>query len=44
MTNVLIVDDHSIFRSGLRADLDDSVTVLGEAATVDEAEIGRAHV
>ena len=37
MTNVLIVDDHSIFRSGLRADLDDSVTVLGEAATVDEA-------
>ena len=37
MTNVLIVDDHSIFRSGLRADLDDTVTVLGEAATVDEA-------
>jgi len=37
MTNVLIVDDHSIFRSGLRADLDDSVTVLGEAATVEEA-------
>ena len=37
MTNVLIVDDHSIFRSGLRADLDDTVVVLGEAATVDEA-------
>jgi len=37
MTSVLIVDDHSIFRSGLRADLDDSLTVLGEAATVDEA-------
>ena len=37
MTSVLIVDDHSIFRSGLRADLDESVTVLGEAATVDEA-------
>jgi len=37
MTTVVIVDDHSIFRSGLRADLDDSVTVLGEAATVDEA-------
>ena len=37
MTNVLIVDDHSIFRSGLRADLDDTVTVLGEAASVDEA-------
>jgi DNA-binding NarL/FixJ family response regulator len=37
VTNVLIVDDHSIFRSGLRADLDDTVAVLGEAATVDEA-------
>ncbi|MBX3094536.1 MAG: response regulator transcription factor [Cryobacterium sp.] len=36
-TTVLIVDDHSIFRSGLRADLDDSVTVLGEAADVDAA-------
>jgi DNA-binding NarL/FixJ family response regulator len=37
MTNVLIVDDHSIFRSGLRSDLDPSLTVLGEAATVDDA-------
>jgi len=34
---VIIVDDHSIFRSGLRADLDASVEVLGEAATVDDA-------
>lgn len=37
MTSVLIVDDHSIFRSGLRADLDASLEVLGEAANVDEA-------
>jgi DNA-binding NarL/FixJ family response regulator len=37
MTSVLIVDDHSIFRSGLRADLDGALVVLGEAATVDEA-------
>ncbi|MGV8882608.1 MAG: LuxR C-terminal-related transcriptional regulator [Rhodoglobus sp.] len=37
MTTVVIVDDHSIFRSGLRADLDTSLQVLGEAATVDEA-------
>ena len=37
MTTVVIVDDHSIFRSGLRSDLDASVQVLGEAATVDEA-------
>lgn len=37
MTTVLIVDDHSIFRSGLRADLDETVDVLGEAADVDDA-------
>jgi DNA-binding NarL/FixJ family response regulator len=34
---VAIVDDHSIFRSGLRAELDASLEVVGEAATVDEA-------
>jgi DNA-binding NarL/FixJ family response regulator len=37
MTSVLIVDDHSIFRSGLRASLDGSIEVLGEAADVDSA-------
>lgn len=34
---VVIVDDHSIFRSGLRTELDAGIRVLGEAATVDEA-------
>ncbi|MCU1442918.1 MAG: DNA-binding response regulator [Cryobacterium sp.] len=34
---VVIVDDHSIFRSGLRTDLDAGIRVIGEAATVDEA-------
>lgn len=34
---VVIVDDHSIFRSGLRADLASGIRVLGEAATVDDA-------
>ena len=34
---VAIVDDHSIFRSGLRAELDADIRVLGEATTVDEA-------
>jgi DNA-binding NarL/FixJ family response regulator len=34
---VVIVDDHSIFRSGLRAELDSGIRVLGEAATVEEA-------
>src|SRR5690606_25892019 len=37
MTSVVIVDDHSIFRSGLRASLDPSIEVLGEAADVDSA-------
>lgn len=37
MTSVIIVDDHSIFRSGLRADLDADIEVLGEAADVDSA-------
>jgi DNA-binding NarL/FixJ family response regulator len=33
----VIVDDHSIFRSGLRAELGTEIEVLGEAATVEEA-------
>jgi DNA-binding NarL/FixJ family response regulator len=37
MTSVVIVDDHSIFRSGLRAELDPALEVVGEAASVDEA-------
>lgn len=34
---VVIVDDHQIFRSGLRAELGPELDVLGEAASVDEA-------
>lgn len=34
---VVIVDDHSIFRSGLRADLDATVDVVGEAEDVPSA-------
>ncbi len=37
MTRVLIVDDHSIFRSGLKADLGPEIEVVGEAADVDDA-------
>jgi DNA-binding NarL/FixJ family response regulator len=41
MTNstpsVVIVDDHRIFRSGVRAELGEMVEVLGEAETVEEA-------
>lgn len=35
--SVVIVDDHSIFRSGLRADLSAGIAVVGEAADVESA-------
>ncbi|WP_120004290.1 LuxR C-terminal-related transcriptional regulator [Nesterenkonia muleiensis] len=34
---IVIVDDHGIFRAGLKSELGDAVDVVGEAATVDEA-------
>jgi DNA-binding NarL/FixJ family response regulator len=34
---VVVIDDHSIFRSGLRADLDAAIVVVGEAADVPSA-------
>lgn len=34
---VVIVDDHGLFRSGVRTELGDLVEVVGEAATVDQA-------
>jgi DNA-binding NarL/FixJ family response regulator len=37
MTSVVIVDDHAMFRTGVRAEIEDAVDVLGEAADVDEA-------
>ena len=36
-TRVVIVDDHAMFRRGVRAELGDAVQVLAEAADVDEA-------
>ena len=36
-TRVLIVDDHAMFRAGVRAELGASVDVVAEAADVDEA-------
>ncbi|HEX6586401.1 MAG TPA: response regulator transcription factor [Solirubrobacterales bacterium] len=35
--SVVIVDDHAIFRAGVRAELADRVDVLGEAGSVEEA-------
>ena len=37
LTRVLIVDDHAMFRAGVRAELGTAVDVIGEAADVDEA-------
>lgn len=45
-TTVLLVDDHPVVRSGLRAVLDsaDGVSVVGEAATGEEAIALAAHL
>jgi DNA-binding NarL/FixJ family response regulator len=37
MTSVAIVDDHHLFRAGVRAELDGLVEILGDAATVEDA-------
>src|SRR5436190_12600760 len=34
---VVIVDDHQLFRAGVRAELEGKVEVVGDAETVDEA-------
>jgi DNA-binding NarL/FixJ family response regulator len=35
--SVVIVDDHHLFRAGVRAELESLVDIAGDAATVDEA-------
>jgi DNA-binding NarL/FixJ family response regulator len=37
MTRVVIVDDHALFRTGVKAGLGDAVDVVGEAGSVAEA-------
>jgi DNA-binding NarL/FixJ family response regulator len=37
MTRVAIVDDHGLFRAGVRAELEGHVELVGDAATVQEA-------
>lgn len=34
---VLLVDDHALFRSGVRAELGDAVEIVGDVGTVDDA-------
>ncbi|PPK69629.1 response regulator transcription factor [Actinokineospora auranticolor] len=44
---VYLVDDHSMFRAGVRAELDtltDAIEVVGEAGTVGEAVAGIGHL
>jgi DNA-binding NarL/FixJ family response regulator len=36
-TRVFLVDDHALIRSGIRAELSDAVTIVGEADEVDAA-------
>jgi len=40
---VLIVDDHQLFRSGVRAELEPLLEIAAEAGTVDEAEAAIAE-
>ncbi|WP_434438401.1 response regulator [Lentzea sp. E54] len=43
---VFLVDDHALFRAGVRAELDtitDEIEVVGEAGGVGEAVVGIAH-
>ncbi len=37
LVRVVIVDDHAMFRAGVRSEIGDGVDVVGEAADVDEA-------
>ena len=37
MTRVVLVDDHGLFRAGVRAELGEQVEVVGDAGTVEEA-------
>jgi DNA-binding NarL/FixJ family response regulator len=37
LRRVVLVDDHALFRAGVRAEIGDRVEVVGEAGTVDEA-------
>jgi len=40
MVKVFLVDDHSVFRSGVRAELSGQVDIVGDAGTVAEAIAG----
>jgi DNA-binding NarL/FixJ family response regulator len=37
LPRVVLVDDHGLFRAGVRTELDGLVNIVGDAGTVDEA-------
>jgi DNA-binding NarL/FixJ family response regulator len=37
MTRIVLVDDHALVRAGVRAELEDAFTIVGEAGSVAEA-------
>ena len=37
---VFVVDDHGLFRSGVKAEIGDAVDIVGDVGTVDEAVLG----
>jgi DNA-binding NarL/FixJ family response regulator len=39
VSRVVVVDDHELFRAGVRSQLEDLVEIVGDAATVDEAVV-----
>ena len=43
-TTVYLVDDHAMFRAGVRAELGTRLTVVGEAGTPAEAIAGKQDV
>jgi len=43
MTRVVVVDDHELFRAGVRSQLEGLVEIVADAATVDEA-VGKIDV
>ncbi len=40
MTRVFLVDDHALFRAGVRSEIGEAVEVVGEAGAVDQAVAG----
>jgi DNA-binding NarL/FixJ family response regulator len=40
---LVLVDDHRMFRSGVKAELDESMVIVGEAADVDQAIVAVAE-